>query len=114
MSSTTIHLPRVQRSSNAAPTYRLTRRGRLVVFLAALFAVLAIGIVLASGSVATEESGKASPTDSVVVGPGDTLWDIADDATEGNVASMMEEIKQLNALESGALEAGQTLQVPIS
>lgn len=99
----------------ARPTYRLTRRGRLVVLVAALLAVLALGVWMSTGSVATDESGTPTPTQSVVVGPGDTLWDIAADAAPAGVEvrEVMEQIQHLNALEGGSLEAGQTLRVPL-
>ena len=86
-------LPRVSR-----PAVRLTRRGRIVVVLAALVVAVAIGVfVTAAGSVATQRPGSPEPTKIVQV---------------GNVRAVMEEIKQLNALDSGVLQAGQRLVVP--
>lgn len=94
---------------------RLTRRGRLVVFLAALLVVLAVGFALASGSVATERPGTPEPTRVVLVGPGDTLWDLAAGlADDGDVRSMMAQITDLNALDSGMVTVGQELRVPTS
>jgi len=93
---------------------RLTRRGRVVVVLLALMAVLAVGLVVASGSVATGEAGTPEPTAVVMVGPGDTLWDIASVAAgDGDVESMMERIEKLNALDSGMLMSGQRLLIPV-
>jgi hypothetical protein len=93
---------------------RLTRRGRLVVVVAALLVAFAIGVfVTAAGSVATQRPGSPEPTKIVQVGTGDTLWDIAADlADDGDVRAVMEEIKHLNALDSGVLQAGQRLVVP--
>src|SRR5688500_254499 len=93
-------------SSNPAPmrpSVRLTRRGRLVVFLGTLMIVLLLGIVWGSGSVATEQAGTPEPTRVVMVGPGDTLYDLAAEATpaDGDVAAMVERIQRLNALDSG-------------
>jgi hypothetical protein len=89
---------------------RLTRRGRFVIFTLAVVAVLAIGLVLASGSVATDER---EPTQVVQVSPGDTLWAIASDlADDGGVRAMIDRSERLNALESGMLVAGQRLVVP--
>lgn len=100
----------------AAPqrsTVRLTRRGRLVVFLAALAVVLMAGFFLGAGSVATGEAGTPTPTTTVMVEPGDTLWGIAAEASDGgDVRETMREIERLNALESVALNAGQKLRVP--
>lgn len=93
---------------------RLTRRGRLVVFLTSLFLVLAVAFVLAGGAVGTDEAGQQIPTEVVQVAPGDTLWGIASDiATDGDVRSMMTQIERLNALESAGLQAGQKLRVPV-
>ena len=95
-------------------TVRLTRRGRMVVVVLALIAVLAVGLVLASGSVATGEAGTPEPTQVVMVAPGDTLWDIAAAvAADGDVPEMINRIQELNALDSGMLAAGQRLLVPV-
>ncbi len=93
---------------------RLTRRGRVVVVVAALLVAFAIGVfVTAAGSVATQRPGSPEPTRIVQVGTGDTLWDIAADlADDGDVRAVIEEIKHLNALDSGVLQAGQRLVVP--
>ena len=95
-------------------TVRLTRRGRLVVFLTSLLVVLSAAFVLAGGAVGTGEAGQPAPTEIVQVAPGDTLWGIASEvATDGDVRSMMTEIERLNALESASLAAGQKLRVPV-
>lgn len=92
-------------------TVRLTRRGRVVVFVLALAVVFVAGFVLASGSTATQD---AEPVTVVQVGPGETLWDIADGvAPAGRTAAMVEHIKDLNGLEGGALQVGQKLRVPL-
>jgi hypothetical protein len=95
-------------------TVRLTRRGRVVILVAALVVAFAIGVfVTAAGSVATQHPGTPEPTQIVQVGTGDTLWAIAAGlADDGDVRAMMEQIKQLNALDSGVLQAGQRLVVP--
>jgi hypothetical protein len=96
------------------PSYRLTRRGRLAVFAFSLLVILAIGVVLASGAVGTKESGTPEPTETVMVGTGDTLWGIAAEAADGgDVREMVERIKRLNALDSGLVTAGQRLRVPV-
>ena len=96
-------------------TVRLTRRGRLAVFLTSLVLVLGVAFMLAGGAVGTDEAGQAAPTEVVQVAPGDTLWGIASEiATDGDVRSMMSEIERLNALESAQLFAGQKLRVPVS
>ena len=93
---------------------RLTRRGRFVVLVLALLAVLAVGVFLASGAVGTGEAGTPEPTRVVLVGAGDTLWDIAADlADDGDVRAMVDRIQELNALDSGMVNAGQKLVVPV-
>jgi hypothetical protein len=104
-------LPGVRRSRS---TVRLTRRGRLVVVVTALLVAFAVGVfVTAAGSVATQRPGTPEPTRIVQVGSGDTLWGIASEVADGgDVRSMIDEIKQLNALGSNDLQAGQRLVVP--
>lgn len=95
-------------------TVRLTRRGRLVVFLTSLFLVLGVAIALAGGAVGTGSAGQQIPTETLTVAPGDTLWAIASDiAVDGDVRSAMDQIERLNALETTSLSAGQKLRVPV-
>jgi len=97
----------------ATPTVRLTRRGRLSVFVAGLLATLALGVFWGTGSVASDESGQAERTLVVQVQPGDTLYDLAASlTTDGDVNAMVEQIEDLNRLESSYLYAGQKLRVP--
>ena len=109
----------------AMPTYavhsrshggvRLTRRGRVVVFVLALAFVLAVGMFLGARSVANGEAGgAATPTEKVVVTPGDTLWAIAAErADDGEIRAMVDQIEELNALDSATLYVGQELFVPV-
>lgn len=100
--------------SRRRSTVRLTRRGRLALFGLALLAVLALGLVVAGQSGASGEKGAAVPTRSVVVGSGDTLWDLArETADDESVRSMQDRIMELNGLDSPMLYAGQTLRVPL-
>ena len=93
------------------PSVRLTRRGRLVVFTIGLLVVLALGVMWGSGSVATERSGTLL----VQVAPGDTLYDIAARVTtDGDVNATVEQIEDLNRLDSTVIYAGQKLRVPTS
>jgi LysM repeat protein len=101
-------------SATVRATVRLTRRGRLVVVVAALLVAFAIGVnVTAAGSVATQRPGTPEPTRIIQVGSGDTLWGIASELADGgDIRSMIEEIKQLNALDASDLQSGQRLVVP--
>lgn len=94
---------------------RLTRRGRVVVFLAAALLVLGTVLFLGATSVATDQPGTDQPTRVVMVGEGETLWDIsAGLAEDGQVRAMMHTIKELNALDSSMLMAGQEIFVPVT
>lgn len=111
MSTMTLHPP----VSFHVSSVRLTRRGRLVVFVASLVVLLCIGIALGAGSMASEKAGTPEPTRVVMVGTGDTLWGIAAGlADDGDVRAMVDRIERLNSLDSALVEAGQRLRVPLS
>ena len=101
-------------STRPTTTLRLTRRGRLAVFVLSVAVLLAVGFALASGSMATAERGESVPTEVITVGTGQTLWDIAADVSDdGDVRAAMREIERINALESTMLVAGQRLAIPV-
>jgi hypothetical protein len=119
MSTMTLHRPLaaparpVRAVRPASGSVRLTRRGRLVVLGFALMALLVLGVVWGSGSVATLHPGTPEPTQIVVVAPGDTLYDIAAGvADDGQVAEMVEQLQQMNGLDDPMLQVGQHLRVP--
>ncbi|QZY29673.1 LysM peptidoglycan-binding domain-containing protein [Nocardioides coralli] len=116
MSTMTITRPmpvrRPTRPARPAPV-RLTRRGRLVVFATGLLAVLVLGMVWGAGSVASEQRGEPA-TQVVQVQPGDTLFGLAADATtDGDVNATIHQIQRLNGLESGVIQVGDRLRVPV-
>ncbi|WP_300677938.1 LysM peptidoglycan-binding domain-containing protein [Nocardioides sp.] len=98
----------VRRSS--ATQVRLTRRGRVVVLGSGLLLSLGLGLGLAANSTATERPDSLA---TITVAPGETLWSIAGSvAVDGHTGDMVEQIKALNHLHGGSLQAGQTLRVP--
>ena len=104
--------PSARPAATARASVRLTRRGRAVVFLLGLAIALVAGFMLASGSTATEHPES---TTVIQVGPGETLWDIAQDvAVTGHTADMVAHIEDLNGMSGGALQAGQQLRVPLA
>jgi LysM domain len=109
-------LPSASRPRTAqSGSVRLTRRGRVVMVSAILLVVLVVGVFFGARSVATDEAGTPAPTQIVMVGQGDTLWGIASDiAEDGDVTSVMSEIKRMNTLESGMLSLGQKIRVPVA
>ena len=102
-------------AARATQRATLTRRGRWVVTLLILGALLGLSLTLGSVSVATGDRGAAPATEKVVVDQGDTLWGIATRVGgPGETRTVMYEIEKLNHLESSALVEGQVLLVPAS
>lgn len=95
--------------------YRLTRRGRLVVFLGTLLVCAGLTVGLGSQVIATSEPGEPVPSRPVTVQPGETVWDLAADANpDGDIRETVREIADLNALSSaGDVQAGSTVYVPV-
>ncbi|MET4095643.1 LysM peptidoglycan-binding domain-containing protein [Arthrobacter sp. UYCu712] len=99
---------------------RLTRRGRFVFFgvplilLAAL--ILSLGGFLNAPAKASESASELSvtPTVSVTVQPGESLWAIAGTvAPERDPRDVVADIVQLNNLDAARVRPGQTLFVPV-
>ncbi|MER7281404.1 LysM peptidoglycan-binding domain-containing protein [Dactylosporangium sp. NPDC000244] len=101
---------RAKNGHTSAPI-RLTGRGRVVVFCF-LLAVAGglVALVSEPGQAADPPSG---PPPTVIVQPGDTLWDIATrtKGREGRDATV-EEIRRLNNLGGYDIDAGQRLVLP--
>ncbi len=115
MSSIAIH-PTFFRQPRRIPVQqvRLTRRGRLALTLFFLGAVLVLFTAFGPKVVATGEQGTPVETKTVVVGQGDTLWQIASKvAGPGETREMVYRIKELNALPSSTIHSGQELAVPL-
>ena len=94
---------------------RLTRRGRLAMFLSTVLMLGVLGVILGSTTVATDEPGAPVPASMVIVEPGQTLWDLAAKANpNGDVRTTVDDIMRLNSIESaGDLQAGDTIAVPL-
>jgi hypothetical protein len=97
----------------AVSTVRLTRRGRLVVFLGGMTLALAAFIWVGAPAASTGEEHH-QVTQTVVVAQGQTLWDIAAEvAPDEDPRVVIADIVDLNALaDAGAVRAGQPLYVP--
>jgi len=96
---------------------RLTARGRrLLLVIAAAPAVIALGFAIVSGGTALASLDVGAPADSfstVTVSPGDSLWSIAEEvAPRADPRDVVDAIVKLNALDSAAIEAGQSLAIP--
>lgn len=90
----------------ATPTTTLSR---VAVFLTVL--ALAIFILLAAGVQAGDE---VRPTETHVVGQGETLWDIAAEFTApgGDVRETLYDIRTMNRIEGSVISIGQAVIVP--
>ncbi|MFJ3958721.1 LysM peptidoglycan-binding domain-containing protein [Arthrobacter sp. NPDC090010] len=101
-----------------APRMRLTRRGRFVFFglpaalLLATLLTLALGALL-SPAKASDSSDSTRQMATIVVQPGDTLWNIAERVAPGrDPRDVVGEIASLNGLDASQLKAGQDLFIP--
>lgn len=101
----------------AGAPIRLTVRGRVVVVLLAL-ACVAVALVALVGAPATASTpaslgAHSAVADRVVVQPGQTLWQLAQDAVPGaDPRATIQRIKEMNGLSSSDIEAGRVLLVP--
>lgn len=93
---------------------RLTRRGRRVVALLAIILIALTSLLIGMrGAVATDGTVQ-SETQSVVVKPGQSLWDVAvaiSPNTDPRETIWL--IQQLNTMETSDVLAGQALIVPV-
>lgn len=98
--------------SVASRAVRLTRRGRLTVtVLTLLCSILFLAVAAAQGGSAGGSLSDAPAT--VVVGSGDTLWQIAQEiAPADNPAEVVRALQAANDLGRQPLRPGQVLRVP--
>lgn len=94
-------------------THRLTRRGRLAIVLTAV--VAALGVAAERGGPAESTSVVNHPRlSTVVVTPGQTVWDIARTVSgDADPRAVVAQIEELNSLsDAGSIRVGQPLYVP--
>ena len=105
------HPSRAPRPSGPVAPARLTRRGRAVVVLAVLLALVVAGFTL--GRVSSQAAGPAKPLPTVTVHAGETLWDIAARvAPHADRRALVLQIEALNGLTGGRVEVGRQLRLP--
>lgn len=107
------------RTDYPAPPVRLTRRGRVVVAVMAALLVAALSLVAAGAAQAISHGGPAHPAGSnlaqFVVQPGQSLWSVAESADpSADTRLVIQQITELNSLNSDTVFAGQRLWVPRS
>ena len=104
------------RDTPVAPL-RLTRRGRVVVALAAALLVTMVSLFLAGVAQATNDgpSPRAARENlvQVIVRPGQSLWSVAESADpDQDTRAVIQQIIDLNSLNDETVFAGQQLWVP--
>ena len=111
--------PRAQatRPETANPPLRLTRRGRVVVAVAAALVLAALSLVIASAALAASHpvSSRAAQQGlaQVAVRPGQSLWSVAESADPAaDTRVVIQQIIELNGLTGNVVFAGQRLWVP--
>lgn len=99
--------PAASPAGQAAPLPRAVRH-LVVAGLLAVVAALALGVAIAlSGFLAGPVAGG-----SVVVQPGQSLWEVAAQTGSGDVSQTVADIARLNGLTDSTIQAGQTLVLP--
>ena len=108
---------RAARGRAANPPLRLTRRGRIVVAVAAALVLAALSLVIAGAAQATNHpvSARAAQQNlaQVTVHPGQSLWSVAESADpNADTRVVIQQIIELNSLTGNTVFAGQRLWVP--
>jgi hypothetical protein len=112
---------RARPGSSAAPAapLTLTRRGRLVLVGlpvltgAAALVVLAVVFLVPATAKATSEPVPGAGTEITTVLPGQSLWEIAVAADpQRDPRDVIDDIVELNGLDSSVLVAGRHLEIP--
>ena len=109
--------PGPARGQTATVPLRLTRRGRVVVAVAAALLLAVLSLVIAASAQATSQpapSGAAQRSlAQVTVRPGQSLWSVAENADPGaDTRAVIQQIVELNGLTGDVVVAGQRLWVP--
>ena len=104
------------RDTPVAPL-RLTRRGRVVIAIAAALLVTMVSLLLAGVAQATNDgpSPRAARENlvQVIVRPGQSLWSVAESADPGqDTRAVIQQIIDLNSLNGDTVFAGQQLWIP--
>jgi nucleoid-associated protein YgaU len=105
------------RHQQASVPLRLTRRGRVVVGIAAALLLAALSLVIAGSAQATSHPVPSRTAQQnltqVSVRPGQSLWSIAENADpDADTRVVIQQIVELNGLTGDTIFAGQLLWVP--
>ncbi len=103
------------RTQVADPPLRLTRRGKIVVAVAAALLAAGLSLVIAASAQATSHSSGAAQQGlaKVTVRAGQSLWSVAESADpNADTRAVIQQIIELNGLSADAVMPGQSLWVP--
>ena len=110
------HRDQPARDQPATVPLRLTRRGRVVVAVAAALLLAALSLVIAASAQATNHPVARAAQQNltqVTVRPGQSLWSVAESADPGaDTRVVIQQIVELNGLTGAVVFAGQRLWVP--
>jgi LysM domain len=108
--------PEPAREQAAAVPLRLTRRGRVVVAVAAALLLAALSLVIAASAQATNHPAPRTAQQGlaqVIVRPGQSLWSVAESADpDADTRVVIQQIIELNGLTGDVVFAGERLWVP--
>jgi LysM domain len=101
----------------ASVPLRLTRRGRVVVAVAAVLLLAVLSLVIAAAAQATSHPvsspGTGQSLAQVTVRPGQSLWSVAEAADpNADTRVVIQQVVELNGLTGNVVFAGQRLWVP--
>ena len=105
------------RDQAARVPLRLTRRGRVVVAVAAALLLAVLSLVIAASAQATSHPAPSGAAQrnlaQVTVRPGQSLWSVAENADpNADTRVVVQQIIELNGLTGNLVFAGQRLRVP--
>jgi hypothetical protein len=92
-----------------------TGKIRLAVLAAAMIVCFVLGAFVHAWTGNDEvQAANAQPNEQIVVLPGDTLWNIAEEhAPRGsNIRQYIQKLKRVNGLDGSSIQAGQILILP--
>jgi len=109
--------PQATHHQAASAPLRLTRRGRVVVAVAAALLLAVLSLVIAASAQATSHPLPSRIAQQhltqVTVRPGQSLWSVAENADPGaDTRAVIQQIVELNGLTGDVVFAGQRLWVP--
>jgi hypothetical protein len=109
--------PQPAAGQTATAPLRLTRRGRVVVAIAAALLLAALSLVIAASAQATNHPAPSAAAQrnlaQVIVRPGQSLWSVAENADpNADTRVVIQQIVELNGLTWDTVFSGQHLWVP--